>query len=76
MPILDSHVHAYERNHSRRPWIGTLYGPPEVSGDQMVTEANDAVAHRQTGLSGCRFGRCHSMCRSSLRSDYWSIAPI
>jgi L-fuconolactonase len=36
MPILDSQVHAYERNHSRRPWIGTLYGPPEVTGDQMV----------------------------------------
>ena len=42
MPILDSQVHAYERNHSRRPWIGTLYGPPEVTGDQMVT-AMDAV---------------------------------
>jgi len=36
MPILDSQVHAYERNHPGRPWIGTLYGPPEVTGDQMV----------------------------------------
>ena len=25
-----------------RPWIGTLYGPPEVTGDQMVA-AMDAV---------------------------------
>jgi hypothetical protein len=25
-----------------RPWIGTLYGPPEVAGDQMVA-AMDAV---------------------------------
>jgi hypothetical protein len=24
MPILDSQVHAYERNHPGRPWIGTL----------------------------------------------------
>ena len=42
MPILDSQVHAYERNHPGRPWIGTLYGPPEVTGDQLVA-AMDAV---------------------------------
>jgi predicted TIM-barrel fold metal-dependent hydrolase len=42
MPTLDSQVHAYERNHPGRPWIGTLYGPPEVTGDQMVA-AMDAV---------------------------------
>ena len=42
MPILDSQVHAYERNHPGRPWIGTLYGPAEVTGDQMVA-AMDAV---------------------------------
>jgi predicted TIM-barrel fold metal-dependent hydrolase len=42
MPTLDSQVHAYERNHLDRPWIGTLYGPPEATGDQMVT-AMDAV---------------------------------
>src|ERR1700739_2263899 len=42
MPTLDSQVHAYERNPPGRPWIGTLYGPPEVTGDQMVA-AMDAV---------------------------------
>jgi L-fuconolactonase len=42
MPTLDSQVHAYERNHAGRPWIGTLYGPSEVTGDQMVA-AMDAV---------------------------------
>jgi L-fuconolactonase len=42
MPTLDSQVHAYERNHPGRPWVGTLYGPPEVTGDQMVA-AMDAV---------------------------------
>jgi L-fuconolactonase len=42
MPTLDSQVHTYERNHLGRPWIGTLYGPPEATGDQMVT-AMDAV---------------------------------
>ncbi len=42
MPILDAQVHAYERNHPGRPWVGTLQGPAEVSGDQM-TAAMDAV---------------------------------
>ena len=42
MPILDAQVHAYERNHPGRPWVGTLYGPAEVTGDQMVA-AMDGV---------------------------------
>ncbi|MFZ3234884.1 MAG: amidohydrolase family protein [Stellaceae bacterium] len=42
MPILDAQVHAYERNHPGRPWVGTLQGPAEVTGDQM-TAAMDAV---------------------------------
>jgi L-fuconolactonase len=42
MPILDAQVHAYERNHPGHPWVGTLYGPPEVTGDQMVA-AMDAA---------------------------------
>jgi L-fuconolactonase len=42
MPIIDSQVHAYERNHPSRPWVGTLVGPAEVTGDQMAA-AMDAV---------------------------------
>jgi L-fuconolactonase len=42
MPTLDSQVHAYERNHPGRPWVGTLTGPTEVTGDQMAA-AMDAV---------------------------------
>jgi L-fuconolactonase len=42
MPTLDSQVHAYERNHPGRPWVGTLTGPAEVTGDQMVA-AMDAA---------------------------------
>ena len=41
-PILDAQVHAYERNHPGRPWAGTLVGPSEITGDQMVV-AMDAV---------------------------------
>jgi L-fuconolactonase len=42
MPTIDAQVHAYERNHTGRPWVGSLQGPPEVTGDQMVA-AMDAV---------------------------------
>src|SRR5215469_12353900 len=42
MPILDSQLHAYERNHPGRPWVGTLHGPAAVTGDQMVA-AMDSV---------------------------------
>ena len=40
MPTIDSQVHAYERNHPGRPWVGMLYGPAEVTGDQMVAAKN------------------------------------
>src|SRR6202011_2974300 len=42
MLTIDSQVHAYERDHPGRPWVGTLHGPAEVTGDQMVA-AMDAV---------------------------------
>ncbi len=42
MPTIDAEVHAYERHHPGRPWAGTLQGPTEVTGDQMVA-ALDAV---------------------------------
>jgi len=47
MPTLDSQVHAYERNHPGRPWIGTLYGPPEVTGDQMAAAMGFARLQQQ-----------------------------
>ncbi len=39
---IDSQVHAYERDRPERPWAGTLQGPAEVTGDDMVA-AMDAV---------------------------------
>ncbi len=41
-PPIDVQVHAYERNRPERPWSGTLKGPDEVTGDDMVA-AMDAV---------------------------------
>jgi predicted TIM-barrel fold metal-dependent hydrolase len=41
MPTIDVQVHAYERNHAARPWVGTLVGPAEVTGDQMVAAMDE-----------------------------------
>lgn len=41
-PIIDSQVHAYERDRPERPWRSFLPGPAEVTGDTMVA-AMDAV---------------------------------
>ncbi len=42
MPIIDVQVHAYERNHPGRPWVGHLHGPASATGEEMVA-AMDAV---------------------------------
>ena len=42
MPTIDVQVHAYERNHPSRPWVGHIAGPDHVTGDEMVA-AMDAV---------------------------------
>jgi len=42
MMTIDCQVHAYERNHPGRPWVGHLAGPEHVTGDEMVA-AMDAV---------------------------------
>ena len=41
MPTIDAQVHAYERNHTGRPWAAVLAGPPEVTGDQMVAAMDE-----------------------------------
>ena len=71
MPTLDSQVHAYERNHPGRPWIGTLYGPAEVTGDQMVA-AMDAV-----GVDGAILVSPFSMYRydASYAKDVYAAHP-
>ena len=42
MKVIDAQVHTYECDHKGRPWIGTLTGPSEVSGDDMIN-AMDSV---------------------------------
>ena len=41
MLTLDAQVHTYQRDHPGRPWVGTMYGPDEVTGDQMVATMDD-----------------------------------
>ena len=57
MPMIDSQVHAYERDHPGRPWAGVLAGPAEVTGDDMVA-AMDAV-----GVDGALLVSPYSMYR-------------
>jgi L-fuconolactonase len=71
MLTVDAQVHAYERNHLRRPWVGTLYGPPEVTGEQMVA-AMDAV-----GVDGAILVSPFSMYRydASYALDVYAAHP-
>ena len=36
MAVIDVQVHAYERNHPGRPWVGQLHGPKSATGEEMV----------------------------------------
>ena len=71
MLTIDAQVHAYERNHSGRPWVGTLAGPAEVTGDQMVA-AMDAV-----GVDGAILVSPFSMYRydASYAKDVYAAHP-
>ena len=57
MPVIDSQVHAYERDHPGRPWVGVLAGPPEVTGDDMV------AAMDNVGVDGALLVSPYSMYR-------------
>jgi L-fuconolactonase len=71
MLTLDAQVHAYERNHPGRPWVGTLAGPVEVTGDQMVA-AMDAV-----GVDGAVLVSPFSMYRydASYATEVYAAHP-
>jgi L-fuconolactonase len=58
MPVIDSQVHAYERNNPGRPWANApQHWPAHVTGDEMVA-AMDAV-----GVDGALFVSPFSMYR-------------
>jgi predicted TIM-barrel fold metal-dependent hydrolase len=71
MLTIDAQVHAYERDHPGRPWVGTLHGPAEVTGDQMVA-AMDAV-----GIDGAILVSPFSMYRydASYAKEVYAAHP-
>jgi L-fuconolactonase len=71
MLTIDAQVHAYERNHPGRPWVGVLQGPPEVTGDQLVA-AMDAV-----GVDGAILVSPFSLYRydASYASEVYATHP-
>src|SRR5215813_12747176 len=49
MAVIDSQVHAYEANTSKRPWASVPNWPPHVTGDEMV------AAMDKVGVDGAIF---------------------
>jgi L-fuconolactonase len=71
MPTIDVQVHAYERNHPCRPWLGHIAGPASVSDDEMVA-AMDAV-----GVDGAILVSPFSLSRYgvSYALEVWAAHP-
>src|SRR5450432_1854822 len=57
MSIIDSQVHAYEANTSKRPWHTVPNWPDHVTGDEMV------AAMDKVGVDGAIFISAFSMYR-------------
>jgi L-fuconolactonase len=57
MTVVDSQVHAYEANTSRRPWHSVPNWPDHVTGDEMV------AAMDKVGVDGAIFISAFSMYR-------------
>src|SRR5580692_6763420 len=57
MTIIDSQVHAYEANTSKRPWASVPNWPAHVTGDEMV------AAMDKVGVDGAIFISSFSMYR-------------
>lgn len=57
MTIIDSQVHAYEANTSKRPWHNVPNWPDHVTGDEMVAAMN------KVGVDGAIFISAFSMYR-------------
>ena len=56
-PVIDAQVHAYQRDHPERPWLGFLHGPDEVTGDDMVATMDEV------GVDGALLVSPYSMYR-------------
>src|SRR2546422_11033673 len=61
MAIIDSQVHSYEANTSKRPWHSVPNWPDHVTGDEMVAAMDKA------GVDGAIFISAFSMYRYDAR---------
>lgn len=57
MLLIDSQVHAYERNHPANPWVSALPGPPSATGEEMV------AAMDRVGVAGALLVSPYAMYR-------------
>ena len=55
MPVIDSQIHAYEANTSKRPWHNVPNWPPSATGDEQV------AAMDKLGIDGAIFISAFSM---------------
>ena len=70
MMIIDSQVHAYERDHPGRPWWTALPGPPEVTGDDMVAAMDEAGVDAALLVSALSFYRYDPSYALSVYADH------
>ena len=75
MPIIDAQVHCYERDHSGRPWVEVLTGPPEVTGDDMVKAMDDVGVNGAILVSVWTMYRYDDSLRWSNRSTRTTVPP-
>jgi predicted TIM-barrel fold metal-dependent hydrolase len=68
--IIDSQVHAYERNHAERPWAGTLPGPDAVTGDDMIAAMDEAGVDAALLVSAFSFYRYDASYALSVCRDH------
>src|ERR1700716_2330997 len=71
MAIIDSQVHAYEANTSKRPWHSVPNWPDHVTGDEMV------AAMDKVGVDGAIFIFAFSMyqCAASYAGEVHRVSP-
>jgi predicted TIM-barrel fold metal-dependent hydrolase len=70
MPVIDAQIHPYERDHPGRPWVESLPGPPEVTGDQLVAAMDEVGVDAAILVSAFALYRYDPSYAVSVRNAY------
>jgi predicted TIM-barrel fold metal-dependent hydrolase len=70
MPIIDAQIHPYERDHPGRPWVDSLPGPPEVTGDQLIAAMDEVGVDAAILVSAFGLYRYDASYAVSVRNEY------